>query len=422
MPVQLFKTIRNSVSWFRDPYRFLDQRIAVGEYDFRIDLPGSSAAMFVGSPDLIDEVVRNKNLVGGKGLRFVQPFTGPRALIVISEAEHQSRRRPIQNIFFQSDNRWMTELTEKYFALVAQGLKQKQVFSLVDFYERVTLRTIIEYVLGVNEVEQEEVFRLLEDWMRSFKSPIWLFLKPLQFDLGSLSPWGRFLRGREAIRNWIDERIQESERDSRSVLSRLIADRNGGKLQISDEDLVWQCIELILFGHDTTACGSAWVAMHLLDSSKIPAKELESSSYREACIKEALRITPMVVHVTREAIEDTRVGDQTIRKGQKVFPCAYLAHHHRDLYDHPEVFDPGRFMAEKPLPRNAYFPFGLGSRICVGMPFAMAQMDVLLRRTLEFGQLGKVSREKTRAERKFIIMAPENGGLVHYESFSQGFA
>lgn len=418
MRVRLVETFRNAASWYRDPYGFLEQRIALRKHDFRVDLPGSSGAMFVGSPELIDEVVRNKRLVGGEGLRFVQPFTGPRALIVISGAAHQNRRRPIQKIFFQNDYRWMIELTEKYFSLAARDVKVGQVFSLVEFYEQVTLHTIIEYVLGVSESEHEAIYRLLQHWMRSFKSPIWLFLKPLQRNFGSLTPWGRFLRRREAVWNWIDDYILKSVGDSRSVLARLIAERNNGNLQISDADLVWQCIELLLFGHDTTACGSAWAAMHLLDNSQIQAKELESSSYREAFIKEALRITPMVMHVTRAAVEDTRVGDETIREGQKVFPCAYLAHHHPDLYDHPEVFDPGRFMNGKSLPRHAYFPFGLGSRVCVGMPFAMGQMDVLLRRTLELGKLSKAIEEKTLAQRKFILMAPQHGGLVHFESLA----
>lgn len=416
--MQLFETVRNAASWYRDPYGFLDKRIAVGNYDFRVDLPGSNAAMFVGSPELIDEVIRNRNLVGGEGLRFVQPFTGPRALIVISGAEHQSRRRPIQKVFFQSDDRWMIELTERYFDLVSRDLTANRVFPLVRFYEHVTLHTIIDYVLGVKEHEHAEIFGLLKNWMQSFESPLWLFLKPLQRNFGSLTPWGRFLRQREAVWNWIHSHIQNAASDSRSVLARLVADRNAGKLQISDEDLVWQCIELLLFGHDTTACGSAWVVMHLLDNSMTRAKELGSAQYREACIKEALRYTPMVVHVTRQAVADTRIGGETIRKGQKVFPCAYLAHHHRDHYERPDVFDPGRFIAGNPPPRSSYFPFGIGSRICVGMPFALGQMNILLRRTLDLGRLAKASQEQTRAQRKFIIMAPEKGGLVSYESLS----
>ena len=59
MRVPLFDTIKNAVSWYRDPYAFLDQRIALGKYDFRVDLPGSSGAMFVGSPDLIRTKVRS---------------------------------------------------------------------------------------------------------------------------------------------------------------------------------------------------------------------------------------------------------------------------------------------------------------------------------------------------------------------------
>jgi len=410
--------MRNAVSWYRDPYGFLDRRIAQGDYDFRINLPGSSGAMFVGSPNLINEVVRNKSLVGGVGLRFVHPFTGPRALIVISGDDHQHRRRPIQNMFYQADHPWMIELTEKYFARVASKLTVGRDFPIADFYQRIALHAITDYVLGIDESEHEEIFELIHSWMQTIGSPAWIFLKPLQRNLGSLSPWGRFLRGREAVRNYILDKIHNFSGDSRSVLANLIAARDDGDLQISTDDLVWQCIELLIFGHDTTACGTAWTAMHLLDNSMIEASELESSEYLEACIKEALRITPIVVHVTREAIEDTHVGDEVIRKGQKVFPCAYLAHHHRTHFDRPEAFDPDRFLSGNSLARHAYFPFGIGSRICVGMPFAMGQMKVLLRQTLEFGRLSKALPERTQAERKFIIMAPKNGGLVRYESSS----
>ena len=412
----MFESVRNAISWYRDPYGFLDQRIEQKIYDFRVDLPGSAGAMFVGSPELIEEVVRNKHLIGGAGLRFVQPFTGPRALIVITGTEHQRRRRPIQKIFYQTDNPRMQGLTEKYFDKAANELPTDQVFSLLEFYERITLRTIIDYVFDIDEQENEELYQLLRHWMHSFESPLWLFLKPLQRDLGSFSPWGRFLRGRDAVSRWIAARLESTPSGGESVLGQLIAERDGGELDISDEDLVWQCLELLLFGHDTTACGSAWVAMHLLDNSMMQATNLDSPDYREACIKEALRLTPMVIHVTRVAVEDTRVGGQIIRKGQKVFPCAYLAQHHRDHYNQPDRYDPNRFLQGNSPARHAYFPFGIGNRLCTGMPFANAQMEILLRRTLQLGQIEKAATGKTSAERKFIIMAPNDGGLVRLKS------
>ncbi len=414
----MFDTIRNAYSWYRDPYGFLDQRIGQGIYDFKVDLPGSNGAMFVGTPDLVEEVARNKDLSGGTGLRFVQPFTGPRALIVIAGDEHRNRRRPIQQMFYQTENQQMMELTEKYFDLGARDLKPDEPFSILEFYEQITLRTIIDFVLGVNEPEHEQILRLLQQWLQSFESPLWLFLKPLQQDLGSLTPWGRFLRGRSAVSRWISDRLESTPANSASVLGHLIAKRDNGNLRISNEDLVWQCIELLLFGHDTAACGSAWVTMHLLDNSMMQSPNLESPAYREACIKEAMRCTPMVIHVTREAVADTRVGGQSVRKGQKVFPCAYLAQHHRDYYEHPEAFDPNRFLNGNSPDRYAWFPFGIGSRICVGMPFATEQMKILLQRTLELGRLEKLTIGKTTPVRKFIIMAPKDGGLVRYRSFN----
>lgn len=407
----MFDAIRNGIAWFQDPYGFLDQRIEKKHYDFRVDLPGSEDAMFVGTPDLIAEAVRNKHLIGGAGLSFVQPFTGPRALIVIAGADHQHRRRAVQKMFYQGDDRRMQELTDKHFANATRELQPGQDFSLLPLYEQVTLRTIIDYVFDPDESGHSELYELMHQWMKSFESPIWLFLKPLQRDLGSFSPWGRFLRGRQAVSDWISGRLDCTPAGSESVLGQLIGERSSGALEISDEDLVWQCIELLLFGHDTTACGSAWVAMHLLDNDMMQSPKLDSTAYREACIKEALRITPMVIHVTRIATADTTLGNETILKGQKVFPCAYLAQRHHEHYEHPDEFDPDRFLQDAP-DKYANFPFGVGNRLCAGMPFANAQMELLLRRTLELGTIEKLAADRTTAERKFIIMAPKDGGRV----------
>jgi cytochrome P450 len=414
----MLQALKNSVGWYKNPYYFLDRYTEKSQYSFRLSLPGSKNALMTGDPELIDEIIRNKYLIGGRGLRFVQPFTGPRALIVITGQEHLSRRQPILKMFFQMENPWMLELTEKYFDQVAKTLEANKEFQLVGFYEKVGLNVILDYVLGTNAQERAEIYGLFQEWMKSFESPFWIFLKPLQRDLGKLTPWKRFVSSREAIWTWLKSYVARGTFDQRSVLHSLLNDRNKGVFELSDDDLIWQCIELILFGHDTTACGVAWTVIHLLESGLIDSEKMKEMGFREASIKEALRLTPMVVHVTREATEDTQVGKYVIKKGQKVFPCAYLSHHHDRYFEKPEQYKPERFLESdiKALFRSAYFPFGIGQRLCVGMPFALSQMELLLKKTIQHGKLTKVSTDRTRPVRKFIIMAPENGGRVFYAS------
>ena len=58
-------------------------------------------------------------------------------------------------------------------------------------------------------------------------------------------------------------------------------------------------------------------------------------------------------------------------------PCSYLVHRREELYPDPERFRPERFLERKFGPHE-WFPFGGGNRVCLGMPFALYEMKVLL--------------------------------------------
>ena len=59
-------------------------------------------------------------------------------------------------------------------------------------------------------------------------------------------------------------------------------------------------------------------------------------------------------------------------------------HTHRDpaLYENPQTFDPSRWERIKP---NAYeyIPFSAGIRACIGMPFALMEVSILLAQILQ---------------------------------------
>ncbi len=54
-----------------------------------------------------------------------------------------------------------------------------------------------------------------------------------------------------------------------------------------------------------------------------------------------------------------------------------LAHFRPEEYPEPEQFKPERFLGRKPNPYT-WFPFGGGTRRCLGMFFALFEMRVVL--------------------------------------------
>ncbi len=58
----------------------------------------------------------------------------------------------------------------------------------------------------------------------------------------------------------------------------------------------------------------------------------------------------------------------------------YAIHRHRKRWRDPDLFDPTRFAPENEscISRYQYLPFGAGSRICIGISFAIIEATVML--------------------------------------------
>jgi len=79
------------------------------------------------------------------------------------------------------------------------------------------------------------------------------------------------------------------------------------------------------------------------------------------------------------AIEDVEIGGYSIRKGTVILACQYFVHRDSRWWSEPERFRPERWSeATKDRPKFAYFPFGAGTRICVGEHFACMEGMLVL--------------------------------------------
>ena len=79
----------------------------------------------------------------------------------------------------------------------------------------------------------------------------------------------------------------------------------------------------------------------------------------------------------------------------------YVTHRNARFFPEPEKWDPTRWQNsdfEKSLPRGAYFPFGGGSRKCLGEYFALAEARlILLMVAKNFRLSGKFPKAQPRA-------------------------
>ncbi|CAG2172884.1 unnamed protein product [Oppiella nova] len=108
--------------------------------------------------------------------------------------------------------------------------------------------------------------------------------------------------------------------------------------------------------------------------------DLRQMKYLEKCIKEALRIYPPVLFISRKITEEFKIKDYTIPKGTNCMVLFYQLHRDPKYFPNPEVFDPERFSADSTNTRHAfaYTPFSAGPRNCIGQRFALQTVKALL--------------------------------------------
>jgi cytochrome P450 len=86
-------------------------------------------------------------------------------------------------------------------------------------------------------------------------------------------------------------------------------------------------------------------------------------------------------------------------------------HRREDLYPGPERFRPERFLERKFAPHE-WFPFGGSNRVCLGMPFALYEMKVLLATLFSQVCLLRPPGARSRARRYGIVLGPDDGARV----------
>ncbi|XP_074321252.1 cytochrome P450 736A117-like [Silene latifolia] len=110
--------------------------------------------------------------------------------------------------------------------------------------------------------------------------------------------------------------------------------------------------------------------------------DLEQMKYLKAVIKETLRLHPSIpLLVPRLSTQDAKINGYDIPSGTLVINNAWAIQRNPASWDDPEEFIPERFLNCSTDYRGQDFeliPFGAGRRICPGITFAIANIELVL--------------------------------------------
>jgi cytochrome P450 len=208
-----------------------------------------------------------------------------------------------------------------------------------------------------------------------------------------------------------------------------VDDADGDGAGLSDKEVRDQCMTMFLAGHETTATGLTWAGWTLASNpdcaqrasaevdavlgGRIPTfADLPKLEYLGQLIKETLRLYPPIPGMfMRRAVTDVQIGPWLLPKGSLANILPYLTQRDSRWFPDPLRFDPERFNESnaRKIPRGAYFPFGIGPRVCIGSNFAMMEMTLILAMLLQRYTLEPGPQQTRPALMVEVLMTPVGG-------------
>lgn len=363
---------------------------------------GAFRTYIVSEPSLIEEVLMNRNdaFVKDAFTHDLEELLGKGLLT--SEGELWRRQRKLaapalkrKQIEAYAD--WMVDLTERQL----QDWTNGQEIELHHEMMALTLKIVVKTLFNVEmQREIDTIGHALDEALDVFHKhthTAWRFVP----DFIPTHLNRRFEAALHTLNDVVYDLIERRRADGTEgddLLYRfLIANDEDGNT-MSDQQLRDEVLTMFLAGHETTALAVtyAWfllsnhpdIARRLIDevdevlgTQRATAASVKELPYLKAVVQETLRMYSPAWIVGREALEDTTLGDFFVPEGTQVLTPQCVMHYDERYFDAPNEFRPERWIEtdlERELPRYAYFPFGGGSRVCIGNHFAMMEAMLMI--------------------------------------------
>jgi cytochrome P450 len=338
----------------------------------------------------------------------IEPIVGPNSVILTSGEHHRRQRRLLSPAFHGANMRRRADSMARAVLAEVESWRPGDRVALRRMTQSVTLRIIIETVLGVNHERIDEYAGVVSALMNANTASL-LLVPALRRNFAGLGPWARLVRLRTEFQSMLSGQMERGRScpGHDAVLSDLLRENEHARTGLDDDDIQQQQRTMVIAGHHTTAAALAWALYHIHRDTDIRARladelsanpaphEMSRLPYLSAVIKETLRMHPAVPIVLRKLIDPQSIGPVRYRGGDIVGIAVPAIHFSTDVWRDPYRFSPDRFLANNPTPFE-YLPFGGGHRRCLGAAFANYEMAVAVGTIMCAAELTMPRREHRR--------------------------
>ncbi|GBF81189.1 cytochrome P450 [Aphanothece sacrum] len=423
--MQRIEYIANPVGYWERAYRADPDAFWAKGIDFGCPL------MVFYTPEAAQEIIENRNghLSTTSFDSELKAIFGDSSFFTLEGIRHQQMRKllipMLQGKHIQAYGQLICNLVND----VMQIVPAHQPFSVLEVAQDISMQVMIKLLFGSYHQERyQQIKYLMVEMVSLFAANIAgipLFFRFLQRDLGSISPWRKFLQQRQQIKELIYREI--AERRARldlkweDLLTLLMSATDEKGNALSDEELLGQVLSLLFTGNESTAASIAWSWYRVYCDAEIKARllaELNSLGnsadpldiirlpYLSAVCNETLRMYPVTMFMIPRLVKAaTKINGRRVDSGVLITVGTYLIHQREDIYPDPKIFNPERFLDSRFSPYE-FLPFGGGIRSCIGGELALYQLKLALATVVSHYQLELTNHRLVSPQRRNTILIP----------------
>ena len=380
---------------------------------------GSQAQLVVTEPELIKEILNNKDGTYSKGKPDVYATKLLGDGIVVTEGEKWSKLRKIANHAFYAENLkgMVPAMTASVDAMLERWRHHDgKEIEVYEEFRLLSAEVISRTAFGSSYLEGKNIFDMM------MKLGVIIGRNSFKIRFPGI---GKFVKSsddiesdkmKQAIEDIItamikkrEEKVMRGEADGygSDFLGSLMRAKNEAdeKNRISVDNMIDECKIFYLAGQETTNGLLAWsvflLSVHtdwqekarkevigLFGQQNPNADGLAKTKILGMIFNETLRLYGPVVNLLRKVKREVKLGKHILPADLDVYIPFVALHHDPEIWGRDvQLFKPERFAEGVGKATNnnitAFIPFGFGPRICVGSNFATNEAKITLSMILQ---------------------------------------
>ncbi|MEV5313660.1 cytochrome P450 [Streptomyces sp. NPDC052610] len=189
---------------------------------------------------------------------------------------------------------------------------------------------------------------------------------------------------------------------------------------MTDQEIRDMVVSALIAGYDPVSSGVGWAVYHLVSDPAVWEAAREETArvlgdapatpgdarrlhHLNRVVHESMRLHPPVTMSPRRALRSFTHDGHTVPAGSLVAVSQYITHRQPELWPDPDAFRPERWDRDQPGHRAPtpfeYFPYGYGTRRCIGSGLAALVVPTVLSRVVQ------------RASLELLVTDPQPAGI-----------